>query len=133
MDSLGYFVTIDSDECRRLISDAVVGRVSWVSEEDGIQVLPVNYAMVGDRIVFRVAEGSVLEQLAEPVEVAFQVDDLDPETATGWAVLVHGRSGPWSGDVPGLAPWAPGRREVTVAIEPISWSGRSVSADDPVG
>ncbi len=130
MDSLGYFVTIDSDECRRLLGDAIVGRVSWVSEEDGLQVLPVNYALVGDRIVFRVAEGSILEELTQPVEVAFQVDDLDGETATGWAVLVHGTSGAWSDDVPVRTPWAPGRRDVAVAIEPSSWSGRSVSAEE---
>lgn len=130
MTSLGYIVTIDPDECRRLLGDSVVGRVSWVSNKQGIQILPVNYSLVGDRIVFRVAEGGVLEELTKPVEVAFQVDDLDPDTATGWAVLVQGTSGPWSGEVPELSPWAPGYRDLAVAIEPKRWSGRSVSADD---
>ena len=67
-----------------------------------------------------------------PRAVAFQVDDLDGQTATGWSVLVPGRTGPWSGEVPVISPWAPGRREVAVAIEPTSWSGRSVSADEGV-
>lgn len=130
MDSLGYFVTIDADECRRLLGDASVGRVSWVSQAGGIQVLPVTYGLIGDTIVFRVAEGSILEELTQPVEVAFQVDDLDGGTATGWAVLVHGTSGAWSGEIPVGRPWAPGRRELAVAIEARSWSGRSVSADE---
>ena len=51
MNSLGYFVTIDPDECRRLIGDAVVGRVSWLSKSRGLQVLPVNFVLVNDRIV----------------------------------------------------------------------------------
>ena len=130
MDSLGYFVTIDPDECRRLLGDASVGRVSWASKADGIQVLPVTYGLIGDTIVFRVAEGSILEELTQPVEVAFQVDDLDGETATGWAVLVHGTAGAWSGEVPVRRPWAPGRRELAVGIQATRWSGRSVSADE---
>ena len=71
-------------------------------------------------------------QQREDAEVAFQVDDLDGQTATGWSVLVQGTTGPWAGEVPVLSPWAPGRREVAVAIEPTSWSGRSVSADEGV-
>lgn len=114
------------------MGDAVVGRVSWVSEDGRLQVLPVNYGLVDDRIVFRVAQGTVLEELATPRAVAFQVDDLDGQTATGWSVLVQGTTGPWAGEVPVLSPWAPGRREVAVAIEPTSWSGRSVSADEGV-
>ena len=130
MTSLGYIVTIDPDECRRLLGDAVVGRVCWVSKTQGIQVLPVNFVLVEDRIVFHVAEGSILQELTRPVEVAFQVDDLDKETATGWAVLVQGTADRWTGAVPELEAWAPGYRELTVAIEPRHWSGRSVSADE---
>lgn len=130
VNSVGYFETIDADECRRLIGDADVGRVAWVSPTGGLQVLPVNYALLGDVIVFRVAHGSVLEELSHPVAVAFQVDDLDASTATGWAVLVQGESRAWDGEVPVAQPWAPGRREVAVAIEARSWSGRSVSAEE---
>ena len=122
-------MTIDPDECRSLIGDATVGRVSWVSQSRGIQVLPVNFVLVGNRIVFRVAEGTILQELTQPVEVAFQVDDLDASTATGWAVLVQGTTRAWDGELPTTNAWAPGRRELGVAIEATSWSGRSVSAD----
>lgn len=130
MNSLGYFVTIDPDECRRLIGDAVVGRVSWLSKSRGLQVLPVNFVLVNDRIVFRVAQGSVLEELTQPVEVAFQVDDLDGATATGWAVLVQGTTASWDGDLRAISAWAPGERDLGVAITPTAWSGRSVSAEE---
>lgn len=129
MHSSGYFVAIAPDECRRLIRDAGVGRVAWVSTARGIQVLPVNFGLMGDRIVFRVDEGSIFRELMKPVEVAFQVDDIDLETSTGWAVLVQGTTSQWEGDLPDLDPWAPGYRDVVVAIEPTSWAGRSVSAD----
>lgn len=132
MDSLGYFVTIDADECRRLLGDAVVGRVSWVSAEHGIQVLPVNYGVVGEQIVLRVATGTVLEELASGVDVAFQVDDLDRTTGTGWAVLAQGTTARWTGEVPVITPWALGSRELAVAITPTHLSGRSVSADEAV-
>lgn len=127
----GYFVTIEPDECRRLLGAGVVGRVAWVSPTAGLQVLPVNYTVVGESIVFAVAPGSVLHELAEPRDVAFQVDDLDPETATGWAILVQGRSAAHTAsDALANLPWAPGPRTVAVAIEPVALSGRSVSADE---
>lgn len=125
-------MTIDPDECRRLLAAAVVGRVAWVSRAAGLQVLPVNYALADGRIVFTVAQESVLSELSQPVDVAFQVDDLDPTTATGWSILVQGRTVAFDGDAVSLRalPWAPGSREVAVAIEPGSVSGRSVSADE---
>ena len=129
--TVGHFLTIDPDECRRLLGDASVGRVSWVSS-NGLEVLPVNYVVIGSQVVFRVGAGSVLAQLTTPTEVAFEVDDLDQSTATGWSVLVRGVSGAFDGspDAPAPAPWAPGVRPVLVAVTPRSWSGRAVSAEE---
>lgn len=126
----GHFLTIEPDECRRLLADATVGRVCWVSPA-GLQVLPVNYGMAAGAIVFRVAPGSLLAQLVQPVDVVFQVDDLDGTTATGWSVLVHGTTVQFAGDVASVVPhpWAPGERTVGIAIIPSTFSGRSVVAD----
>lgn len=129
MTGLGHFLTIDADECRRLLRDATVGRVCWASPE-GLQVLPVNYGVDGDLLVFACAEGSLLAGLADPTDVVVQVDDLDPVTATGWSVLVRGRSRPLdtaSAEVPRA--WAPGDRAVLVGVETHHLSGRSVSRD----
>lgn len=129
MDS-GYFLPIAPDECRRLLGDATVGRVSWVSGQ-GIHVLPVNYGVDGSSIVFQVAADSLLAELVQPVDVAFQVDDLDPVTATGWSVLVQGTTRPYGGDATLVVPraWAPGERLLAVEVVARSYSGRSVSAD----
>ncbi len=130
MTGLGHFLTIDADECRRLLRDATVGRVCWASPE-GLQVLPVNYGVDGDLLVFACAEGSLLAGLADPTDVVVQVDDLDPVTATGWSVLVRGRSRTVDAARPGVVPraWAPGDRAVLVGVEPHHLTGRSVSRD----
>ena len=122
---------LSREECRALLASRTVGRIAFQTG-NGLRVLPVNYVVLEDRIVFRTAEHGVIARSIRAAEVAFQVDDLDGQTATGWSVLVQGRTGPWSGEVPVISPWAPGRREVAVAIEPTSWSGRSVSADEGV-
>ncbi len=130
MDSQGYIITIEPDECRRLLAEAVVGRVSWVSQTRGIQVLPVNYEIQDDRVLFHVSSHSVLAELATPTEVAFEVDDLDAMTATGWSVLGQGRSRVCEGAASGTSPWAPGDRETAIAIDLRGLSGRSVSRED---
>lgn len=127
----GHFTRLSGEECRLLVREHTIGRVAWVSPA-GLEVLPVTYAVDGERIVFRTAPGSVLGALAaDPVEVAFEVDDIDVATATGWSVLVRGEAtaGP-DAPAPGLPhPWAPGSRTLVVAITPSAYSGRAVSAD----
>lgn len=127
----GHFTRLSGDECRHLVRGHSVGRVCWLSAE-GLQVLPVTYAVSGERIYFRVSPGSVLGELAGTVRVAFEVDDIDVPTATGWSVLVRGdASTAGADDVRLPTPWAPGRRDLTVVITPLSYSGRAVSADLP--
>ena len=92
MAQYGHLTTLDADECRLLLGTRRFGRVGWNSAS-GVQILPVSYGMVGDTIVFRTMAASPLAELVRPVEVSFQVDDLDDETTTGWSILVHGMSG----------------------------------------
>ncbi len=128
----GHFTRLSGDECRHLVRGHSVGRVCWLSAE-GIQVLPVTYAVSGEVILFRVDPDSVLSELAGRVRVAFEVDDIDVPTATGWSVLVRGEATSRTPDdddhLP--VPWAPGNRSLTVAITPLAYSGRAVSADLP--
>lgn len=105
-----------------------LGRIAW-STADGIIVLPVSYALVGERIVFRTSAGTKLAGLVDSQPVGFEIDDLDPETQTGWSVLVQGTSAPGDpaeGDE--AHPWAPGDHRVIVAIEPSGYSGRVIAA-----
>ena len=59
---------------------------------DGLQLLPVSYAFHHDAVVFRTSPYGVLSELVRPVEVIFEVDDLDSESRTGWSVVVTGRA-----------------------------------------
>lgn len=128
--SSGHLLTIDPDDCRRLVAGDTVGRVSWVSAHRGLQVLPVNYVLDEDRIVFRTDPSSTLAELTEPVEVVFQVDDIDRLTATGWSVVARGRTAAASSSdtIAEPRPWAPGRRDLTIVIVVESLTGRVVSA-----
>ncbi len=98
----------------------------------GLQVLPVTLlpATVIGSSSERIPTPSWANSPA-PVQVAFEVDDIDVATATGWSVLVQGEAAAHDGDLDGLRlpePWAPGDRTLIVVITATTYSGRAVSA-----
>jgi nitroimidazol reductase NimA-like FMN-containing flavoprotein (pyridoxamine 5'-phosphate oxidase superfamily) len=124
-------------ECRTLLSTHGVGRIA-VSEYGGRPaVVPVNYEVVDDAIVFRTAPDSVAAAAAE-AEVAFEVDHVDEALSQGWSVLAVGPASlvmePEA--VRGLAqrahtmPWPGGKREVWVSIRPTTLTGRRITTAD---
>jgi uncharacterized protein len=131
MDYDGHFTRLSGDECRQLLRARGVGRIGWVAV-DGLQMLPVTYLMTGELIAFRTRPDTIMGELLEPTEVAFEIDDVDEDTATGWSVLVRGVARGYLDESPeGLVlpePWAPGDHPLTVVIEPSGYSGRAVSA-----
>jgi len=80
---------LDADECWELLASTPVGRVGFVQAGEPM-VLPVNHAVVGRRVVFRTRPGSLLHEALMREPVAFQVDDFDRVTRSGWSVLVRG-------------------------------------------
>lgn len=80
---------LDTAECWELLGRTPVGRVAFV-EEGELTILPVNHAVVGHRVVFRTLKGSLLHEALMKEPVAFQVDEFDPATRTGWSVLIRG-------------------------------------------
>lgn len=130
MAQYGHLTRLDDEECRLLLASRTFGRVGWNSAS-GVQILPVSYGLVDEVIVFRTMAGSPLAELVRPVEVSFQVDDLDGETSTGWSVLVHGTSGAPVTSLPASmpSPWAPGDRPIVIGIQPDHYAGRSIAAN----
>jgi hypothetical protein len=55
--------TLGRSECLNLLATAQVGRVALVVDGHP-EILPVNYALDGDAVLFRTAEGSVLTHAA---------------------------------------------------------------------
>lgn len=80
---------LDREECLRLLATQTVGRLA-VSEPGGSpHLVPVNYALLRDSVVFRSVPGTKLRLLVhEPV--TFEVDSWDGARGTGWSVIVSG-------------------------------------------
>jgi nitroimidazol reductase NimA-like FMN-containing flavoprotein (pyridoxamine 5'-phosphate oxidase superfamily) len=77
------------DECLRLLASASLGRLG-ITTGALPTVLPVNFRLVGDQIVFRTGGGTKLDAATDNAVVAFEVDDMDPVWHTGWSVVVTG-------------------------------------------
>ena len=126
MTEVTYFERLDASECLRLLRGGEIGRVVW-QDDDGLSVLPVNYRVIGDSVVFQTNAASTLARLAEPTRVAFQVDEVDHATAIGWSVLVRGTSGARdAGDVVSFLPQDPA---IGVAVRLEEVTGRVISGN----
>jgi nitroimidazol reductase NimA-like FMN-containing flavoprotein (pyridoxamine 5'-phosphate oxidase superfamily) len=82
-------VPLDRAECLRLLGEHCVGRIAVVDRDDLPFVVPVNYVVECDTILFRTHSGTKLDGLRRR-PVAFQVDSIDERRRTGWSVLVQG-------------------------------------------
>lgn len=130
----GGLEILPSDECMRLLAAEPVGRVAFVSEGEPM-VLPVNHRVDGWTIVFRTDLGSKLRTALLRRPVAYEVDDYDTRTRTGWSVLVRGVADTVDDDDAierlehlGLTPWASGQdRPYWVRIRPEEVSGRRIT------
>lgn len=76
-------------ECLQLAALAPLGRVAVVEKGQPL-VLPVNHLVVGSAIVFQSTAGSKLEAALLDRPAAFEVDDFDESTRTGWSVVARG-------------------------------------------
>ena len=79
---------IPRKECLGLLAGQRVGRLAFLIGDQPM-VLPVNYALKGDVVVFRTGEGTKLDG-ARIGKVAFEVDEIGVATSTGWSVVVQG-------------------------------------------
>jgi uncharacterized protein len=77
------------DDCLERLGRVRVGRLAFVSAGQPV-ILPVNHALDGATVVFRTQVGSKMEAATGASSVAYEVDDFDEETETGWSVLVRG-------------------------------------------
>jgi nitroimidazol reductase NimA-like FMN-containing flavoprotein (pyridoxamine 5'-phosphate oxidase superfamily) len=77
-------------ECRHLLTQVPVGRVG-VTVGGLPVILPVNYRMDEDDVVFRTGDGTKLRAAVAEAVIAFEVDAYDA-TGRGWSVLAIGRA-----------------------------------------
>ena len=123
---------LTEDECRRLLAAGGVGRVA-VTIAALPAIFPVNYAVVDGDVVFVTGEGTKLRAAVDEAVVAFEIDEIDPATKTGWSVLVVGVAAEvHDPDVlarvaaMGTLPWAPGDRHHVVRLGTELVTGRRI-------
>jgi uncharacterized protein len=109
-----------------------VGRVG-IAAGDAPLILPVNFIVLGQSVVFRTGPGTKLGAAMARTAVSFEVDDYAPDGTWGWSVLLHGiasemTAGPERDSirVALLRAWAfhEGAADRIVRIDPISITGR---------
>lgn len=123
---------LNRETCLELLATRDIGRVAFTIDGDAAPtVLPVNYALVHDTIVFRSTLAGSIMRYARGY-AAFQVDRLDEERRDGWSVLASGRCR-WVRDAGELEripqgrlprPWAEGPRDQVLKLTPARLTGR---------
>ncbi len=122
---------LSAEECVTLLHQVPVGRIGITVDALPV-ILPVNYSVVDDAIMFRTIPGSKLAAASASTVVAFEVDSHGDDGCSGWSVLVQGMArevtDPLEREIALRAPiraWAIGdRADRVVRIEMQTLSGR---------
>jgi uncharacterized protein len=125
---------LTEEECLDRLAPGGVGRVGVTI--GGLPViLPVNYAFVDGEVLFRTGEGTKLSAATQRAVVAFEVDAYDADSASGWSVLIIGRSSVVTDPIElarldgyEITTWADGTRNNYVRLRPELISGRRIES-----
>jgi nitroimidazol reductase NimA-like FMN-containing flavoprotein (pyridoxamine 5'-phosphate oxidase superfamily) len=126
-------------ECWTRLSEATIGRIGVVAGQEPL-VLPVNFAVDRERIVFRTGAGTKFHAVVNDAVLALEIDGVDEQYHLGWSVLVVGRSEEvvdseeltrLVAEVP-LRPWAGGDKSHWVALNPSRVTGRKLVPGAPL-
>lgn len=123
-------VELGRDECLVLLRSFTVGRVAIALPSGSVLVVPVNYVVDGEAVVFRSDPGEKLEQL-NGAPASFQIDFIDPVHHTGWSVLVQGtahRASPTEVEHLAVQSWAGGQKPHWVRVVPGAITGRRLAS-----
>ena len=124
---------LDNAECLRLLEKAGVGRIGLSADALPV-ILPINFALDGQRAVFATERGTKLTAARHRAVACLEVDGYDALSHGGWSVLATGRLRELTGAEADLAaslpvsPWAldgPTRHYVELGIELVS--GRRIN------
>jgi len=120
-------------ECEEMLSRCLIGRIGLLSAGAPL-ILPVIFAYSQGAVVFRTAPGEKLDAVWVNALAAFEIDDWDAVTETGWSVLVRGRTESVHDESEvarleslGLPSWVPALKPTTwVCIRPLEITGRRI-------
>lgn len=123
---------LDDGECRRLLAGAVIGRLAY-TEGALPAIQPLHFTLYRGRVLIPTSAGSKVAAASRGAVVAFEVDDFDVESRTGWNVTVVGPAQVVSApaevavlDRLGVAAWAPAEAPCYIAIDAALVRGRRI-------
>jgi uncharacterized protein len=123
---------LDRDECLQLLGTATLGRVG-ISLGALPVVLPINFRLIDERIVFRTGVGTKLDAATRNAIVAFEADDIESFSHTGWSVVVTGQAREVTESdqlaklkAAGIPRWAPSADGRVIEISTTMISGRRI-------
>jgi uncharacterized protein len=126
-----HIIDLAPDECWALAAARPVGRLAWTGPQ-GPTVIPVNFTANGADVLVRTTAHSEAARECDDSPVAFEVDDVDATTRSGWSVLMRGHarleSGPWDDAGPDV--WVPGPRSLRLRIEVTEVTGRRITPSE---
>ena len=118
---------LSRQECWRLLAASSIGRLAVITQEGLPFVVPVNYTLDGESVVFRTDFGTKFDSLLRH-PVAFQVDSIEAHHRTGWTVLIQGiahEMAPQDTQHVAVTPWT-GPKQHWLRIVPRNVSGRRI-------
>lgn len=134
---------LDEAECLRLIAAGGVGRIGYTGRF-GPMILPVNYVLYEQTIVFRTGQHSPMgEDLRTGIadaeyKVAFEVDEIIPASREGWSILIQGSAHHVDSDSElakvqqsGVQTWPGGEKDLFIRIVPSRVTGRRIRRSAP--
>ncbi|MCX4742222.1 pyridoxamine 5'-phosphate oxidase family protein [Streptomyces antibioticus] len=128
------FRALDRQECLRMLAKVPVGRVVYTRQALPA-VLPINFSLDTDAsVLLCTSPGSDLVRAIDGVVVAFEADEFNAATRSGWSVVVTGRAGVVTDRAEherltqtGPTSWMPLRDVVFVRIESEMVTGRELN------
>jgi nitroimidazol reductase NimA-like FMN-containing flavoprotein (pyridoxamine 5'-phosphate oxidase superfamily) len=128
----GTLVELDQNECYTLMSTQAIGRLAVAAPGEAPLVVPVNFVLDGEVIVFRSDVGTKIRLLRQG-PVAFEVDFIDWHHRTGWSVLARGVAYEATArevEHLNLEPWVTGEKRDWIRIVVSEVTGRRLDRID---
>lgn len=80
---------LDRGTCLSLLATVAIGRLAYLAGSVA-RVIPINVAVDGDTVLFRLSTGNALAAIESGQLVTIEVDDFDGDACCGWSVTVTG-------------------------------------------
>ena len=82
---------LDREACLQLLAGGGIGRVVF-TDAAMPAAQPISFQLVDEEVIFRTVAGSKLGKAVRGAVVAFETDEIDARTCSGWSVLAVGRA-----------------------------------------